>query len=226
MELKFIPLPFEFVSLLKMNLTSHKATNLILKLLNINPALTLSVEKVLKEFDDGRGFEKTLNAIGWHSLRDRLALMYIMKILYGIYPHTTDLSLVQDLKNFENRFSEDGLHGQSRVFLLGFYLKLMNLSIKEEESRFVGSVEISQDVDVILRLSQSRSDRIDFMILILAHLIDAFGIKFMLTSLSQGKKIDFFYEMLPVSARFKMQENLLAYSASINEVDIFTYDMI
>lgn len=222
-QLSFVSLPPEFIELLKSNIfiTSHST---FFDSIKKNQALCLSLERALNEFDDGRGFEKTLSALGWANLRDKLASFYISKTTNGVYPLKTDISLVDDIRELESRFSNHSVNGFSRLYLLGFFLKMVNISNKK--MNIDHQVSVPDDIGVYLRLSQVRSVKIDWLILILIHLIEGIEDKTLLTSLAAGRGIDELYTLLPTGKRKWMFENLLKYGVSIGESDFFTNDKV
>lgn len=224
--LPHVQLPHEFVNLLKSNLAVTTSPAPIFDPLRSNRALMMTLETAFKEFDDGRGVEKVMLALGWANFRDRMASIYVYKMIYGNYPTKTDMELVEDIKMLEALYSDHSVHSFSRLFLLGFYLKLANIQIRDKESNQFLEVGIPPEIGLALRLSQGRSERIDWLILILTHFYHFLGDKMLINSLVAGKKFDDLYALLPKDAREQMHENLLAYGASINESDVFLYEKI
>jgi hypothetical protein len=226
LQLPHVILPKEFVTLLKTNLQVTSSPAPIFDVIRPNKAIYLSLERAFAEFDDGRGLEKTMMALGWANFRDRMASMYIYKVVHGNFPTSTSMDLVDDIKTFEHRFVDHGVHGLSRVFLLGFYLKLANLQIRERQNNQFLEIKVPEEIGPLLKLSQGRSERADWLILILLHLHNSLGDKLLTNTLLSGKKFDELYELLTEDQKKNMLENLLAYGASINEADFFLYDRV
>jgi hypothetical protein len=224
-DLPHVILPTEFCSLLKLNLAVANSSALVLEGINKNKALYISLEKIFKEFDDGRGFEKTMAGLGWHNFRDRLASIYFYRWIHGRFPHKAQPELIEDVKVFENQFQHHSLNGYSRLFLLGFYLKMVNLR-SQRHSPHSFDFKIPDEIVILLRLSQIKSEKIDWLILILTHLIWGLGYDTLLNYLASGKKMDHLYELLDPDARRMMFQNLLAYGFSIGEEDFFLYQKI
>jgi hypothetical protein len=224
-HLPHVVLPYEYCHLLKTNLSVSNSFTIILDKVASNKSLYCSVEKLFKKFDDGRGFEKTMSGLGWNNFRDRLGSIYLYRYLNGKFPTKIDLKLTDDIKQFENQFYHLEINGYSRLFLLGFYLKFANLLSKNKN---VGSIgfKIPDEVDIILRLSKIKSEKIDWLILIVTHLIWGLGYNTLLTSIASGKKIDELYDLLEPRIRKIMFDNLLAYGTSIQEHDFFLYQKI
>lgn len=225
-QLPHVHMPQEFVTLLKSNLSVTTSPAPIFDSLRKNRALMMILETAFKEFDDGRGVEKVMLALGWANFRDRMSSLYVYKMIYGDYPSKTDMELVEEIKNLEAIYSDHAVHSFSRLFLLGFYLKLANIQIRERENNQFLELKIPNEIGAILKLSQGRSERVDWLILIVTHLHHALGDKLIMNHLISGKKFDDLYGLMALDARQLMHQNLLAYGASINEADIFLYDKI
>lgn len=222
----FVNLPSEFVTLLKSNLSVTNFTEPIFNLIYPNRALYLILETAFKEFNDGRGLEKVMNALGWSSFRDRMASVYISKTLYGDFPNKTNLDLVEDIKLIENRFSNHMVNGFSRLFLLGFYLKLANLEIQTKQDNKYLEIILPNEIGPLLKLSQGRSEKIDWLILILLHLHASLGESLLTNHLIAGKKFEDLYMLMSKVDQEQMGQNLMAYGASIQESDVFLYDKV
>ena len=158
----FVNLPQEFVTLLKSNLSVTNSAAPIFEILRTNPALISILDNAFKEFNDGRGLEKVMTALGWANFRERVASVYIYKSIYGNFPSKTDMELVEDIKLLENRFTDHSVNSYSRLFLLGFYIRLANLEIQNREDNKFLEIKIPNEIGSLLKLSQGRSQRADW----------------------------------------------------------------
>lgn len=219
-------MPPEFVTLLKSNISISTSPAPVFDIIRPNKALFSILETAFKEFDDGRGVEKVLTALGWANFRDRMASIYVYKTMYGDYPSKTDMELVEEVKAIETRFIDHSVSSLSRLFLLGFYLKLANLKLQDQADNKFLEIKLPQDLDVFLKLSQGRSERIDWLLLILMHLNASLGEKMLLNNLIAGRKFEELYALMPKDSQEVMNQNLLAYGASILESDVFLYDKV
>ncbi|HXH29787.1 MAG TPA: hypothetical protein VNJ01_03135 [Bacteriovoracaceae bacterium] len=226
LNLPFVPLPREYVTLLKSNLSTITSPGQVFNVLRLNKALYFLLEKAFAEFDDGRGLEKTMMALGWPSFRERTASLFIYKAKYGTYPATTDLNLVEDLIELERKYSPHGVNSYSRLFLLGFYLRLANLQNSHRESSGSMELKIPEEIGHLLKLSQGRSEKIDWLILVLYHLFEALGIEVLTQELSAKKSFQDLYSLMGPESREHMCSNLLAYGASIDEPELFLYEKV
>lgn len=227
LHLPFVNLPNEFITLLKSNLVINTSPAPIFDVIRPNRALMTILEKAFSEFDDGRGVEKVMLALGWSNFRERMASIYIYKAIYGNYPTKTDMGLVDELKLQEAKFLDHGVHSHSRFFLLAFYMQLAQIKLQEKENNRFLELKIPVDTILsILKLSQGRSERIDWLVLITMHLSHALTEKLVIHSLAGGKKFNDLYEMMSPDSKSNMHENLLAYGASIKEPELFLYEKI
>jgi len=226
LHLPHVILPAEFTTLLKSNLSVTTSSAPIFDVIRPNQAIYMSLEKAFKEFDDGRGLEKTMVALGWSNFRDRMASMYVYKTIYGNFPTHTSMELVEDIKDLETRFVNHSVHSYSRVFLLGFYLKMANIQTQRRENNKFLEIKVPEEVGALLRLSQGRSEKIDWLILICMHLLFALGDKMLLNALASGKKFEDLYSLLTPEFKKSMMDNLLAYGVSIREPELFLYEKI
>ena len=219
-------LPAEFVGLLKKDLPPTAGSAAIFENIKSFGALYTVLQKAFQEFDDGRGLEKTMVALGWENFRDRMASVYVYKSLFGDYPHHTSMEIVEGIKQLETRFLPYTVHGSSRLFLLGFYFHLGNIQIQRRENNKFLEIKVPFEVDACVRLTQGKSEKIDWLILILMHLLQSFGEKILMGHILSGKKFTEIYPLMSDDDRKIMLNNLLAYGASIGEQDIFLYDKV
>lgn len=224
--LPYVVLPEEFVALLRSNLSGVTSATPVIDVLKKNRALFAVLEKAFGEFSDGRGLEKTLLALGWSNFRDRMAGVYVYKAIHGYFPRQTTMGLANEAIELEQRFAGHCVHGYSRSFLLGFYLILANLTIQKRESNRYLEIKIPESVSALLRLSQGRSEKVDWLVLVGWHLLAALGDKLVLQSVAAGKTIEDLYPLMGKDERRWMLENLLSYGASIGEDDFFLFEKI
>lgn len=222
----YIKLPEELLTLLKSNIAVSNSPTPVFDVIRPNRGLFMILEKAFKDLDDGRGLEKTMLALGWPNFRERMASLYIYKSIYGNFPVKTQMDLIDDIRALEAKYQDHSVFGPSRIFLLGLYLRLANIHIQNVENNQFIELKIPDDLSSFLKLSQGRTERIDWLILITLHLKEGLGEKLLSNSLASGKKFEDLYHILPTDKRQEMLSNLLAYGASIKEQDVFLYDKI
>jgi hypothetical protein len=226
LQLPHLILPAELLTLLKLNLATSIAPETILQTISANPALLLLLERTMAEFHGGRSLENALTALGWPGFRDRLASIYVYKAIHGIYPALTYLDLIDEVRDLEVRFGAYGTSGNSRVFLLGLYLKLSNLKLLREAAGKFLELRIPLELDGLLKRTQGRSEKLDWLLLIVTHLHEGLGEAVLSKALATGEPLDAIYPRLSPEDRERMFKNLLSYGASIREPDMFLDDRI
>ena len=225
-EMPYVSMPKEFVTLLKSNLSVVNTPDTVFEIIRPNRALYSILESTFSEFNDGRGLEKLMLALGWHNFRDRMASLYVYKSIYGEYPTKTNMELVDDIKAIETRFSDSAVHSYSRLFLLGFYLKLAQVKVRKRDSNRFLELKLPHEIGTVIALSQARTEKPDWLLLIVTHFQIAFGTKNLINGLMAGKKFDELYELMIPEQRELMHRNLLAYGASIHEPETFLYGKV
>lgn len=227
-HLPAIVLPHDLIVLLKdpnAGATGHDSP--FSKLLRKSPGMALVLERAFREFNEHKvGLEKIFVTLGWAHFRDRMASVYLFKALHGSFPDKTDMDLVEEVKSFETRFQERGISGQSRLFLLGAYLKFYNIYLSQREDGASSGVAIPPIVDRILSHTQVRSDRPDWLLLILWHFDSFLTSATLLDLLKRGGTYQSLFAKLSKGQQQMMVTNLLAYGASIQESDPFLFERI
>ena len=224
--LPFIELPKPFVEMLTNTYTGKDAIPSVISIIRANPALDLAVERGFQEFNDGRGLDKIISALGWPNFRERMASLYIHKIINGKYPEKTQMALVEDLKNFESHYFEHSVHSNSRIFLLALYLRIAELSEVRNKTKGEMSLSTFPDLMPLLNLSQARSEKLDWMLLILAHYQQFLGLPKISKLLASHSSFREIFKELPFDQQMLFHSNLLAYGMSIGDNDIFLYEKV
>ena len=224
-HLPALVLPKEFLTLLKEPNSAQKSSQII-AVLRSNPALSMVLEKAFGELDEHQiGLEKISTILGWDHFRDRMSSVYIYKILHSVFPDKTDMDLVEDIKVFEKRFSDKTLAGNSRLFMLGFYFKVLKL-FESYQSTDVSLTKVSAGVDKIIALSKARTDKPDWLVLMVWHLVEFLGEAALTQLVQKGTSWKDLYSKLKEEQKFHLVSNLLSYGASIHEDDPFLYERI
>lgn len=219
-------MPKELVSLLKTNLKVTNSAAPVFDQLKSNRGLMILLEKTFKEFDDGRGIEKVIVALGWAHFRDRFASLYVFKTIYGHFPVKTDMTLVEDIKNIENLYDNYSVPSYSRLFLLGFYLNIANIEVRHKEGQSNVPLQLPTDITDVLKHSLVRSERIDWLILVVWHFTSYLGKDGMIKRLQNDVHFSEIYKELTDEQQTHFTHNLLTYGASILEDEVFFYERV
>lgn len=227
-HLPAIVLPTELISLLRE--PGSTATGLdspVSKMLRKSPGTSLVLERAFQEFNEHKvGLEKIFVTLGWAHFRDRMTSVFLFKALHGTFPDKTDMDLIDEVKRFESRFQDKGISGQSRLFLLGTYFKFFNIYLSQRDDGATTSVTLPASVDTVLALSQVRSDRADWLILLCWHFDAYFQTAPLIQMLKGGATYQTLFGQLTKTQQQQMISNLLSYGASIQESDPFLFERI
>lgn len=226
-EMSSVIMPATFVGLLKTE--SANRPDFVVKTAHSVRGLTIMLERSFAEFDEfNRGLDKIVQSLGWPHFRDRLASLYVYKMQHGPYPAKTDMSMVESIKTFESKLDFVEVNGLSRLFLLAFYLKLMNIQRGQENQESHDFELLNSDLVNVLSLNQSRakSDRPDWLVLMTWHFVEALGVQKITELLKAKTSYDEIYNQLSSQQKKWMTKNLLAYGLSINEEDVFTFEKV
>lgn len=218
-QLPEIPLPQDFVSLLKtnMNFTIDTVGNVKGLIFN-SPNLRGMVERFFSDIDRKRRVDIILNSLGWVGLRDRLASLYLAKFETNEFPHTADLKMIKDLEVFEEKTRMGAVEGFSRHFLLAFYLKAAALESQKGED--VLDFRLPAAIYSHLRFIKAKCIKIDWLILALYHFDSYLGTEHVERALrSSPGAYHQLYELLSGEQRAEMTSNMLSYSFSIDEME-------
>jgi hypothetical protein len=221
----FIPLPQESLILFKTNFSSSPSPASVIEILKDNRAFYRVLEVSLSEFSDGQNLEKAIKVLGWSNFKERMTSLYVHKVIYGEYPSKTQIQLIEDIKHFENQFRDHSVTGFSRLFLLGFYLKLANMELQYSEEHSTDII-LGPEINTILKMSQGRSEKIDWLLLIIYHFNIFLGTEVLLGLLKKSKSFEDIYALLLPKQLTVLANNMLAYGASIQESDFFLYEKI
>jgi hypothetical protein len=225
-KLPFISLPHEFLILLKANFSITPTPASIIEVIKENKALYKIFEMSLTEFSDGHNLEKAIKVLGWSNFKERIASIFLHKEIYGDYSFKTHMHLIEEIKVFETRFRDHSVTSFSRLFLLAFYLKLANMELLLHEDTAHKELQFGSEIDSILNLSQGRSEKIDWLLLIIFHLNSFLGHTELSNYLKKGLSFEQIYKFVSPSDQLIMGQNLLAYGASIKETDFFLFEKV
>jgi hypothetical protein len=136
------------------------------------------------------------------------------------------MELVDDIKKTESTYMDHGVYGHCRLFLLGFYVRLANIQNHARLDNEFTEIKISEQLHTLLNLSEGRTKKIDWLVLILMHLTQSLGEEKLMILIKSGQKFNEIYELMSIDERENMLTNCLAYGASINEPDFFLYEKV
>ena len=214
-----VNLPDYFTSILKSNMqVSGQSFATLNTFIYSKPALLALVQRIFKDLGTNVDVGKIIKSLGWVGFRNRIANAFLEYELNGFFPEVLDSSLIVDLLNIEEDVKQYEVSGYSRGFLLGFYLKIIEIKRKKNKQD-----DFNFDLNFIpfFEFSNSRFPKIDWSYLMILHFNEFLGEKNLKKHLVNKVGFDHIYAELTEDQKNTFAENLLSYGCSIGESDIF-----
>ena len=222
-NLEYTRLPSYFIYYLKRNMQSSSEDFAALKAeLRKNKSFYILVHNAFSTFDSKIKVENIINSVGWHKFRDCIAASFIFYELEDHFPTSYDEELVKDIITFENRIDFHYSDGNSRPFLLVFYIKM--LLAKNPDNKSISNLNgliQSKEISEYLRLSDLKTMEIDWLILFLHHLRSYLGYDVLMTCLKKRMSFDKLIHSLTKGQKRELFSNMLAYGSSIDAPEVF-----
>ncbi len=225
----FLKLPMGFVELLKDDFREGNSQDKrIEKFLRQNSAIRVLVEQGSRESNENHSMNSMIKSYGWKLIRDKMAILYLNKFEFGNYEvRHEDNYFLKDILSMEEAFYDYGTSGNSRLFLLGFYLRMAEFDL----ARRMGKTDINLVKETLgtleyLKLRTSKSLRIDWLILSTLHLLGFFGNegfhKALIEANFEYQKI---YEKIDETYKKSMLNNFINYGSSIDDEYVLLNDI-
>lgn len=213
-----------FSRLCSINLSNKKKSYLeICNIIEEDKFLFLFLKQTFHEHIGKGGIMTLLNSMGWEGLRNRLVEAYLYYLNEGRYPNQVVLDESKDLVDLERRFDFLTPHGNSRIYLLGMYLK--NIEYYLLNNREYGGTEflgVPLAVDEILIMGKRKTTHPDWLIVIVWSLVSILGDKAAKQLFEQSKgKLNRVRRELAESEYDNFMASLLAYGHGINDKEFF-----
>ena len=207
---------------------SKKSFNTISDAIFNNTFIKIQITKLFKQYMKESSIDSLLTSLGWKGLRDRLASMYLYHFENGAFPNLLSTDNVEDILDFENKFSTAFPDGNSRVFVLGMFFKLCELSSKKDDAdNWKSYLSVSDSLLKVIRLGEQKVVKPDWLILTLIHLESYLGADKLYSLVTEHKGN--FYKLLALlneEQKEEMVQNFLRYGASIDEDEIFLFEKV
>jgi len=219
-EFEFIKMPVEFARLFQVNMESIGVHFKSLPSKAINNKAFYSLAKITfpsesaEEFD----FSVILKKNGWHGVRDQMTSQYLHFAKYGKYAKKLDQTLIHELVDLEEDFSNYSVQGFSRAYLLGFYFKLWQL---QGESPVYANEAFSiikdKKFQSLFEASANRLAQTDIMILLVLHFRDYLGEQKLRSLIASSKGFTALYNELDSSMKNLFMRNIARYLYSVGD---------
>ncbi|MCK5884000.1 MAG: hypothetical protein KAG61_09940 [Bacteriovoracaceae bacterium] len=192
------------------------------------PSLKSLVSHSFSSIDPRLRVDFLLNSLGWHGFRNRLTGLFLHYEEHGKFPPHTDPDAVDDILLIEDRLKGHTPGNFSRTFLLGLYLKMSQLHIQKvglPQGRELLQIDNSI-FDLLDKYTGSKLVKLDLFILGIIHMQHFFGKETIREYIRDGASYPYLFEKLNEQQKEMIMSNLLAYGASIGEIDFFHNKMV
>lgn len=215
--LPFVHMPDYYNRLLISNIQNSTQTNTNLEIyIADHPHLNHLIKRIFKDIDADGFVGKILSVNGFVGIRNRLAAAYIEHRAMGNFPEVVNQTLIQEALLLEHSWRHFTHQGYSRIFMLGFYLKLASMENKTSSMLF-------QERHLeYMKISKGKSVRIDWLMLLILHFDYFLGFDRYMNALQSHMSLDALMALLSDDERLLMLSNLLGYASSIQDLDFFT----
>ncbi len=207
---------------------SKRSFNFIVDNIFDSPFIKIQISKLFKQYMKGSSLDSLLSSLGWKGLRDRLTSMYIYHFEHGSYPNILSLDNIEDILDFERKLSSTFPDGNSRIFILGTFFKLCEITSKNDDpDNWNSYLKISESLLKVVRLGEQKVVKPDWLILTLIHFDNFLGGE-KLYDLIKEYNGNFYSLLGHIDSNQKeiMIQNFLRYAGSINEDEIFLFEKV
>lgn len=225
--LVFIPDDIRWLYDMHLN-NSKQSYNMISEEILKRPFLRLHINKIFKKYMRGNSIDSFINTIGWKGFRDRLASSYLFHAEFGFFPDIEMEDKVKDIVEFENKLNSIFPEGSNRIFILGIFLKLCDISNqKENQDDWSTLLEIDTKLLEVINLGDQKVLKPDWLIFTLILFNKYFSSTILKEELIKHKgHFLSLFSLLKDDQKINLMQNLLRYGASIDEEEMFLFEKV
>ena len=190
-------------------------------------AMKLLLPRIFEKNHLGGDLKAQMSSYGVKGIRDRLASLFLFKVSESAQVKSVDLSYVLEVQQFEERFSDFSNEWDSRIFLLGFYLRVKDIKNEIYNDPEDYELNIPLTVDEILSLGKAKIEKLDWLILIIKTLLK-FKTKEEVVSWfrTDGDDINKLLADMSYENKKLFLKELLMYGHAISDLDFFVFDKV
>lgn len=174
------------------------------------------------EFDEKLDPKRVVSALGWESFRNRFTSLFVYYLKHDKFPVKSNEVEVAHIIDFERKFRRFSVEGHGRLFLLGLYFTF--LDAKNGNDQFKTWMK-SEDLYKILTNSKIKELRVDWLIIVMIHIMQHFPIEKIMERLGEEEAYLNFYRELTDEQQKDITKSYLAYASSIKD-DFFFLNSI
>lgn len=194
-------------------------------ILSQSPAFFPILEMCFPEMQKEKRADWLIRSMGWIGIRNKMASLIVFRCYEGNWPDIYDESLIEEVLRFETKFAPFGLLGQSRIFMLGLYLKMARLiDPSSAQLREIPEADLLH----IFEKNRARSERPDQLLIFLWNLLEVMPRDQIINIIENNRQAPFkkLWQGLSQDQKRNCTKNFLRYGFSISEEDIFTQEVV
>ncbi len=213
-------MPVEFTRLYIANMESVGVhfKSLAAKAVNNKSFYHLAKMTFPMEYNGDFDFAVVLKKLGWHGVRDQMTAQYLSYAQSGQFKKDYDIRLIHELTDLEETFSNYRMQGFSRVYLLGFYFKLWQIT--GEDPLYANEVFAKlkdKKFTSLLQISSSRTEFLDILLILMLHFQEFLGLPKLSSHIANGKAFREIFAELKDPQKKQLTQNLSYYTMSIGD---------
>jgi len=206
---------------------SNKTYQKIWEFVQTDPFGKLFFSRIFEAEHRDKDLKTQMGSYGVKGIRDRLTSHYLFYLTEGSWAKAPDLSYTLEVQQFEERFSEFSNEWDSRVFMLGCYLRMKDLQLSKLEEPDEYEINISLDLDEVLTHGKAKIEKLDWLIITLKSLLKFTTKEKIITWLNSESEN--FYDIvntLEVSEQKTFLNDLLLYGNAIGDQEFFVFNKV
>jgi hypothetical protein len=224
-ELPFVDMPDDYTRLLRVDMTSTSQHHLGLQsYIFKNPSLKGILNRILNRGED-IDINSHIKTLGWHGIRDRIMCYYVNFAKTKRHDSQVRVEMIDDITDLERSLRFSTVSGFSRIPLYGFYLQLLCIDDGLESIKDHPLYPNSNIMELLSKNTQ-RVINIDYLIIMLHHLIEFNGMDQMKTFIDGNFSFESLYLKMTEEQKELFCSNFLSYCASIGEKDLFISKLV
>tara|TARA_B100001971_G_scaffold61895_1_gene56870 strand:- start:70302 stop:71003 length:702 start_codon:yes stop_codon:yes gene_type:complete len=206
---------------------SNRTYQEIWEFIHQDQALKILLPRIFEKNHLGGDLKAQMSSYGVKGIRDRLASLFLYQLSEKNQAKSVDLTYILEVQQFEERFSEFANEWDSRIFLLGFYLRVKDLKNEEYNDPEEYELNIPLDVDEILTHGKAKIEKLDWLIITLKSLLQFKSKDELIDWINKdGKDIYNLIITLSPAQQKVFLKDLLQYGHAINDLDFFIFNKI
>lgn len=221
MELNYVDMPNAYCHLLGVDMTSTSKHHLGLQNYILKDSSLRGITSRIFSRGQDLDINSQIKSLGWYGVRDRLMSYYLNFALNSDHAIKVNVDNIEDILEVEKSLRFSTVSGYSRVLLFLFYLKLDNLE-RSEHSLEAHPLFPDARIIRILKLTNKRTIQIDYLIILLHHLMEYLSERELTECIRNGFSYEALYLKLEEQQISELCENFINYSSSINDPTLFT----